>query len=225
MVLVLVVCAVVSLGASCSVPRSVGALAVVVVLTFLLLVAQPSSPGSRAASSSRSSPSTSVWASIKSSVCLVPVHAAEARADADLASPAGSAKTMDSLRSLASPNAHVVRDSKIVTVPSPTVVVGDIVEVKTGDTIPADLRLFETVNVRPLLLPTCSLGALLTLSLAHAVRDRRGAPHRRVAPRRQGRRGELGRRGQGRQLRPARGWCWRCVSTSSSSLRHLRDSS
>ncbi|GAA5905034.1 hypothetical protein JCM8208_007665 [Rhodotorula glutinis] len=57
-----------------------------------------------------------------------------------------SAKTMDSLRSLASPNAHVVRDSKIVTVPSGTVVVGDIVEVKTGDTIPADLRLFETVN-------------------------------------------------------------------------------
>ncbi|BGP42642.1 P-type ATPase [Rhodotorula kratochvilovae] len=58
----------------------------------------------------------------------------------------GSAKTMDSLRSLASPNAHVIRDSKIVTIPSPTVVVGDIVEVKTGDTIPADLRLFETVN-------------------------------------------------------------------------------
>jgi len=66
---------------------------------------------------------------------------------------------MDSLRSLASPNAHVIRDAKIVTVPSPTVVVGDIVEVKTGDTIPADLRLFETVNVsdplhsRPLTMP------------------------------------------------------------------------
>lgn len=86
----------------------------------------------------------------------IPAPEAEPRADADLASPAGSAKTMDSLRSLASPNAHVVRDSKIVTVPSPTVVVGDIVEVKTGDTIPADLRLFETVNVRPLPLPTCS---------------------------------------------------------------------
>ncbi|BGP26918.1 Ca2+-transporting ATPase [Rhodotorula toruloides] len=57
-----------------------------------------------------------------------------------------SAKTMDSLRSLASPNAHVIRNSKIVTIPSPEVVVGDIVEVKTGDTIPADLRLFEAVN-------------------------------------------------------------------------------
>ncbi|GAA6033364.1 hypothetical protein JCM8097_006713 [Rhodosporidiobolus ruineniae] len=58
----------------------------------------------------------------------------------------GSAKTMDSLRSLASPNAHVVRNGKISSIPSPQVVVGDIVEVKTGDTIPADLRLIETVN-------------------------------------------------------------------------------
>ncbi|GAA5854933.1 hypothetical protein JCM8547_004126 [Rhodosporidiobolus lusitaniae] len=58
----------------------------------------------------------------------------------------GSAKTMDSLRSLASPNAHVVREGKILSIPSPQVVVGDIVEVKTGDTLPADLRLIETVN-------------------------------------------------------------------------------
>jgi hypothetical protein len=58
----------------------------------------------------------------------------------------GSAKTMDSLRSLASPNAHVVRNGKILSIPSPEVVVGDIVEVKTGDTLPADLRLIETVN-------------------------------------------------------------------------------
>ncbi|GAA5914347.1 hypothetical protein JCM6882_008168 [Rhodosporidiobolus microsporus] len=58
----------------------------------------------------------------------------------------GSAKTMDSLRSLASPNAHVIRDGKISSIPSPQVVVGDIVEVKTGDTLPADLRLIETIN-------------------------------------------------------------------------------
>ncbi|GAA5980884.1 hypothetical protein JCM10908_003901 [Rhodotorula pacifica] len=58
----------------------------------------------------------------------------------------GSAKTMDSLRSLASPNAHVIRNSKIQTIPSPQVVVGDIVEIKTGDTVPADMRLIETVN-------------------------------------------------------------------------------
>lgn len=58
----------------------------------------------------------------------------------------GSAKTMDSLRSLASPNAQVLRDAKIHTIPSPQVVTGDVVEVKTGDTIPADMRLIETVN-------------------------------------------------------------------------------
>lgn len=57
-----------------------------------------------------------------------------------------SAKTMDSLRSLASPNAHVIRDGKIVTIPSPEVVIGDICEVKVGDTVPADLRLFEVTN-------------------------------------------------------------------------------
>ncbi|GAA5829224.1 hypothetical protein JCM3766R1_001026 [Sporobolomyces carnicolor] len=57
-----------------------------------------------------------------------------------------SAKTMDSLRSLASPNAHVIRDGKIITIPSPQVVVGDICEVKVGDTVPADLRLFEVTN-------------------------------------------------------------------------------
>ncbi|GAA6010971.1 hypothetical protein JCM11491_005889 [Sporobolomyces phaffii] len=57
-----------------------------------------------------------------------------------------SAKTMDSLRSLASPNAHVIRDGKIIQIPSPQVVVGDVCEVKVGDTVPADLRLFEVTN-------------------------------------------------------------------------------
>ena len=49
-------------------------------------------------------------------------------------------KTMDSLRSLSSPTATVVRDGDAKVVPSGEVVPGDLVEVKTGDTIPADLR-------------------------------------------------------------------------------------
>jgi Na+-exporting ATPase len=49
-------------------------------------------------------------------------------------------KTMDSLRSLSSPTATAIRDGKTVTVPTIEVVVGDLVELKTGDTIPADLR-------------------------------------------------------------------------------------
>jgi Na+-exporting ATPase len=50
-------------------------------------------------------------------------------------------KTMDSLRSLSSPTASAVRDGKSVTVPTIEVVPGDMVELKTGDTIPADIRL------------------------------------------------------------------------------------
>ena len=49
-------------------------------------------------------------------------------------------KTMDSLRSLSSPTATAIRDGKTVTVPTIEVVVGDLVQLKTGDTIPADLR-------------------------------------------------------------------------------------
>lgn len=49
-------------------------------------------------------------------------------------------KTMDSLRSLSSPTATAVRDGKTVTVPTVEVVPGDMVEMKTGDTVPADVR-------------------------------------------------------------------------------------
>jgi P-type Na+/K+ transporter len=49
-------------------------------------------------------------------------------------------KTMDSLRSLSSPTAHVVRDGKMITVPTVEIVPGDLVEMKTGDTVPADVR-------------------------------------------------------------------------------------
>ncbi|KAI5922979.1 hypothetical protein F4810DRAFT_720625 [Camillea tinctor] len=55
-------------------------------------------------------------------------------------------KTMDSLRSLSSPTANVVRDGKFSIVPSAEIVVGDLVELKTGDTIPADIRITEAVN-------------------------------------------------------------------------------
>ncbi|KAF2676819.1 sodium P-type ATPase-like protein [Lentithecium fluviatile CBS 122367] len=57
-------------------------------------------------------------------------------------------KTMDSLRSLSSPTATAVRNGKTVTVPTIEVVPGDMVELKTGDTVPADVRLvlIEAVN-------------------------------------------------------------------------------
>ncbi|KAI1154305.1 potassium/sodium efflux P-type ATPase [Nemania diffusa] len=55
-------------------------------------------------------------------------------------------KTMDSLRSLSSPTASVVRDGNASIVPTSDVVIGDLVELKTGDTVPADLRIIEAVN-------------------------------------------------------------------------------
>ncbi|KAK3367805.1 hypothetical protein B0H63DRAFT_86425 [Podospora didyma] len=54
--------------------------------------------------------------------------------------------TMDSLRSLSSPTASVVRGGEAIVVPSGEIVPGDLVEVKMGDTIPADLRLIEAKN-------------------------------------------------------------------------------
>ncbi|QDS70434.1 hypothetical protein FKW77_009700 [Venturia effusa] len=58
----------------------------------------------------------------------------------------GAEKTMDSLRSLASPTANVVREGNNVNIPNGEVVPGDVVELKTGDTVPADIRLIEAVN-------------------------------------------------------------------------------
>ena len=51
-------------------------------------------------------------------------------------------KTMDSLRSLSSPTANVVRDGHTVTIPTAEVAVGDVIELKLGDTVPADIRYF-----------------------------------------------------------------------------------
>lgn len=49
-------------------------------------------------------------------------------------------KTMDSLRSLSSPTGVVSRDGKTSTVPANEIVPGDMVELKVGDTVPADVR-------------------------------------------------------------------------------------
>ncbi|KAI9801201.1 MAG: hypothetical protein M1825_003475 [Sarcosagium campestre] len=55
-------------------------------------------------------------------------------------------KTMNSLRSLSSPTASVIRDGNTIVVPTGELVFGDLVEVKVGDTIPADIRLVEAMN-------------------------------------------------------------------------------
>ncbi|OAA69777.1 potassium/sodium efflux P-type ATPase [Cordyceps fumosorosea ARSEF 2679] len=56
-------------------------------------------------------------------------------------------KRMDALRALSSPSAMVLRDGKTQVISNPDVVPGDIVLLKMGDTVPADLRLFEAMNL------------------------------------------------------------------------------
>ncbi|KAK8238261.1 P-type Na+-ATPase [Phyllosticta capitalensis] len=56
-------------------------------------------------------------------------------------------KKMDSLRALSSPTATVLRDGHLDAIPSGEVVPGDIVQIRTGDTVPADLRIFDSMNL------------------------------------------------------------------------------
>lgn len=56
------------------------------------------------------------------------------------------ARTIDALGALTSPTAKVIREGKTVVIDSAKVVPGDIVELKMGDSVPADVRLIEAVN-------------------------------------------------------------------------------
>ena len=55
-------------------------------------------------------------------------------------------KTMNSLRSLASPTARVIRSGSSTTINASEVVPGDILELNTGDTVPADCRILDMMN-------------------------------------------------------------------------------
>lgn len=57
-------------------------------------------------------------------------------------------KSLDALEKLSAPHCKVVRDGRLGVIESRELVVGDIVEIETGDSIPADLRLVESVNLK-----------------------------------------------------------------------------
>ncbi|KAI2465862.1 potassium/sodium eff [Annulohypoxylon bovei var. microspora] len=59
----------------------------------------------------------------------------------------GAEKKMDALRALSAPSAMVLRDGRTQVVPNAEVVPGDVVILKMGDTVPADIRLFEAMNL------------------------------------------------------------------------------
>lgn len=53
---------------------------------------------------------------------------------------ASASRTMSSLRSLSSPTAAVIRGGATIVIPNAELVPGDMVELKTGNTVPADIR-------------------------------------------------------------------------------------
>ncbi len=57
-------------------------------------------------------------------------------------------KSLEALQKLSDHVAKVIRDGKLVVIPSKELVPGDIVILETGDYIPADLRLIEAVNLK-----------------------------------------------------------------------------
>ncbi|KAF4450297.1 putative Na+-transporting ATPase ENA-1 (sodium P-type ATPase ENA-1) [Fusarium austroafricanum] len=56
------------------------------------------------------------------------------------------ARTVHSLKSLSKPTANVFRDGKTITVQTSEIVPGDIIDLKMGDSVPADIRLLEVSN-------------------------------------------------------------------------------
>jgi len=57
-------------------------------------------------------------------------------------------ESLAALRKMAAPEARVLRDGHILTIPSRELVPGDVVLLETGHYVPADLRLVEAVNLR-----------------------------------------------------------------------------
>lgn len=57
-------------------------------------------------------------------------------------------KSLDALKKLSSYSAKVIRDGKLIVVPSKELVPGDIVELETGDYVPADIRIVEAFNLK-----------------------------------------------------------------------------
>ena len=65
-----------------------------------------------------------------------------------VAQEAKAEKSLEALQKLSGHEAKVVRDGNIQTIPARELVEGDIVVLDTGDYIPADLRIFEAVNLK-----------------------------------------------------------------------------
>ncbi len=57
-------------------------------------------------------------------------------------------EALAALQKMAAPNAQVLREGRLLTIPAREVVPGDVVLLETGNYVPADVRLIESVNLR-----------------------------------------------------------------------------
>lgn len=57
-------------------------------------------------------------------------------------------KAIEAIREMLAPNANVIRDGQSVVIPAKLLVKGDIVLIKSGDKVPADLRLLGSKNLQ-----------------------------------------------------------------------------
>lgn len=57
-------------------------------------------------------------------------------------------KALEALQKMSAPNATVIRDGKILSLPSNEIVPGDVVQLDTGDYVPADVRIIESTNLQ-----------------------------------------------------------------------------
>lgn len=56
--------------------------------------------------------------------------------------------SIEALKSMSSPTAHVIRNNAEVIIPASEIVVGDIVILDAGSVVPADMRLLESANLK-----------------------------------------------------------------------------
>jgi Ca2+-transporting ATPase len=57
-------------------------------------------------------------------------------------------EALAALKKLAAPEAHVIRDGHLITVPAQELVLGDVVTLEAGNYVPADMRLVESANLK-----------------------------------------------------------------------------